>query len=171
MADLFLVNGKVYSQDPGYPHATALALRAGRIRAVGSDDEIRALAGPGDQVIDLQGRRVVPGFHDCHVHYQDWSLGLGRLALAGARSLAELRQGVAGKAHDLPPGSWILGQGWDETHWDVTRTPTGADLDDVAPDNPVALWRSDLHVVVSNSAALRAAGIEANTPDPPGGVV
>ena len=171
MADLILVNGKVYSQDPAYAHATALALRAGRIRAVGSDDEIRALAGPGDQVVDLEGRRVLPGLHDCHVHYRDWSLGLGRLTLAGARSLEDVRQGVAGKARELPPGRWILGQGWYENHWDVVRTPTGADLDDVAPHHPVALWRSDLHILVCNSAALRAAGIDANTADPPGGVV
>ncbi len=171
MADLVLINGKVTSQDPAYPHATALALRAGRIRAVGDDAEIRALAGPGDQVVDLEGRRVVPGLHDCHVHYQDWSLGLERLALAGAGSLAELRQGVAARAHSLPPGAWILGQGWDESHWDVPQVPTRAALDDVAPHNPVALWRSDLHVVAANSAALRAAGIDANTPDPPGGVL
>ncbi len=171
MADLVLINGKVYSQDPAYPRATALALRAGRIRAVGDDAEIRALAGPGNQVVDLEGRRVVPGLHDCHVHYQDWSLGLERLALAGAGSLAELRQGVAARAHSLPPGAWILGQGWDESHWDVPQVPTRAALDDVAPHNPVALWRSDLHVVAANSAALRAAGIDANTPEPPGGVL
>ncbi|RPI51683.1 MAG: amidohydrolase, partial [Chloroflexi bacterium] len=87
MADLYLVHGNVYSQDPAYPQATALALRGGRIRAVGTDDDIRALAGPHDEIVDLEGRRVLPGLHDCHVHYQDWSLGLGRLPLAGARSL------------------------------------------------------------------------------------
>lgn len=171
MTDLVLVNGKVYSQDPDYPRATAVALRAGRIRAVGDDDEIRALAGPGDEVVDLQGRRVLPGFHDCHVHYQDWSLGLEQLKLADAGSLEELRQGVAARARELPAGSWILGQGWDETHWDVARTPVAADLDDVAPHHPVALWRSDLHLAVCNAAALRAAGIDANTPDPPGGII
>jgi predicted amidohydrolase YtcJ len=171
MADLFLINGNLYSQDPAYPRATAVAIRAGRIRAVGDDDEIRSLAGPKAQVIDLEGRRVLPAFQDAHFHLYDWALGLDRLSLAGTRSLEDLRQLVAGKARILSSGPWILGQGWDETHWDVTRTPTRADLDDVAPHNPAALWRSDLHVLVSNSAALQAAGIHANTPDPPGGVI
>jgi predicted amidohydrolase YtcJ len=171
MADLYLVNGQVHSQDPALPGATAVALRGGRIRAVGSDHEIQALVRTGDQVVDLEGRRVVPGLHDCHVHYQDWSLGLGRLALAGARSLDDLRRGVAEKARELPPGRWILGQGWYENHWDVTLTPSRADLDDVAPHHPVALWRSDLHILVCNTMALRAAGIDSNTPDPAGGVI
>lgn len=171
MADLFLVNGSLYSQDPAFPHATAVAIRAGRIRAVGSDDEIRDLVGANAEVIDLEARRVLPALQDAHFHVHDWALGLGRLSLAGVHSLEELRQAVAGKARALPPGRWILGQGWDETHWDVTRTPTGADLDDVAPHHPVALWRSDLHIVVSNSEALRAAGIDGNTLDPPGGVI
>ena len=131
MADLFLVNGSLYSQDPAFPHATAVAIRAGRIRAVGSDDEIRDLAGANAEVIDLEARRVLPALQDAHFHVHDWALGLGRLSLAGVHSLEELRQAVAGTARALPPGRWILGQGWDETHWDVTRTPTGADLDDV----------------------------------------
>jgi predicted amidohydrolase YtcJ len=171
MADLYLVNGKIYSQDAAYSHATAVALRAGRIRAVGSDDEIRALARLGDEIVDLEGRRVVPGLHDCHVHYQDWTLGLARLPLAAARSLEDLRRGVGRKVRELEPGRWILGQGWNESHWDVRRIPTRADLDDVAADHPVALWRSDLHVLVCNTVALRAAGIDSNTPDPPGGVI
>jgi predicted amidohydrolase YtcJ len=171
LADLFLVNGNLYTQDPAFPMATAVAIRAGRIWAVGSDDEIRNLAGGKTQVIDLEGRRVLPGFQDAHFHLQDWALGLGRLPLAEVRSLAELVQRLSGKVRQAPAGSWILGQGWNETCWPEPRMPTCADLDEVAPHHPVALWRSDLHVASVNSAALRETGITADTPDPPGGVI
>ena len=171
MAELVLVNGKFHTQDPAYSEATAVALRDGRFRAVGSDDEIRALAGPGAQIVDLAGQRVVPGFQDAHFHLHDWALGLTRLTLAGARSLDDLGQRLARRVAQAEAGGWILGQGWNESHWPVPRMPTRADLDDVAAHHPVALWRSDLHLVVANSEALRRAGIESSTPDPLGGVI
>ncbi|MFN2291714.1 MAG: amidohydrolase [Anaerolineae bacterium] len=171
MAELFLVNGKLYTQDPAYPHATAVAVRGGRFWAVGTDDEIRALAGPGAQIIDLAGQRVLPGLHDAHFHLHDWALGLTRLALAGTRSLDDLRQRLAQRVGQAAPGSWILGQGWNESYWPVPRLPTRTDLDDIAPHHPVALWRSDLHLVVANAEALQQAGIGGSTPEPPGGVV
>jgi predicted amidohydrolase YtcJ len=171
MADLFLVNGNLYTQDPAFPSATAVAMRAGRIWAVGSDDEIRGLVGAGAQTIDLEGRRVLPAFQDAHFHMHDWALGLGRLPLAGVDSLAELCQAVSEKASQMPPETWILGQGWNETRWPELRFPTRVDLDEAAPDHRVALWRSDLHLVSANSAALREAGIGGDTPDPAAGVI
>jgi predicted amidohydrolase YtcJ len=170
MHESFLVNGKLYTQDPACPEATAVALRDGRIWAVGDDDEIRQMAG-GAQVIDLERRRVLPAFQDAHFHMHDWALGLGRLPLAGVESLAELCQDVARKARQTPPGNWILGQGWNATRWPEARMPTRADLDEAAPHHPVALWRSDLHLVSANSVALREAGIGGDTPDPAAGVI
>ncbi len=171
MTDLFLTNGKFHTQDPAYPHATAVAMRGGRIWAVGDDEEIRALAAPDAQVIDLEGRRVLPGLTDAHFHYYDWALGLHRLVLAEATSLADLRERLAQRASETPPGQWILGQGWNESRWPEPRMPTRADLDAVAPDHPVILWRNDLHLAVVNSRALQEAAITADTPNPPEGLI
>ncbi len=171
MNNLFLINGKIHTQDPAYPHATAVAIRCGRIWAVGDDDEIRALAAPDAQVIDLGGRRVLPGLTDAHFHYYDWSLGLRRLALAEVTSLADLRTQLAQRVSETPPGQWILGQGWNESRWPEQRMPTRADLDDVALDHSVILWRNDLHLAVVNTRALQEAGITADTPNPPEGVI
>lgn len=171
MTDLCLINGRLHTQDARFPDATAVAVQGGRIRAVGNNDEIRALAGPSVQEIDLEGQLVLPGLTDAHVHYYDWSLGLRRLPLAEADSLADLQRRLARRAREIPRGQWILGQGWNESRWPEARMPTRADLDDVAPDHPVILWRNDLHLAVANSLALQRTGITADTADPPEGVI
>ncbi len=174
MDELLLINGKFHTQDSRYPNATSVATRGGRIRAVGNAGEegtIRALVGPDARVIDLQGRLVLPGLTDAHFHFRDWALGLRRLALAGVESLAGLRERLAQRAEETPPGEWILGQGWNESRWPEPRMPTRADLDEAAPNQPVILWRSDLHLAVANSQALRKAGITADTPNPPEGLI
>jgi len=172
MTELFLVNGSFYTQDPTYPHVTAVAIRDGRFWAVGGDGEIRALAAGSDaQVIDLEGRPVLPGLTDAHFHYYDWALSRHRLPLAEATSLTDVRERLAQRVSNMPSGRWILGQGWNETRWPEPRIPTRADLDDVAPAHPVILWRNDLHLAVVNSQALQEAGITGDTPDPPTGVI
>lgn len=171
MNDLFLLNGRLHTQDESYPHATAVAIRDGRVLAVGDDDEIRDLAGPGTPPIDLEGRLVLPGMTDAHLHYYDWALGLRRLPLTETRSLSDLKRRLTQRAREIPPGQWILGQGWNESRWPETRKPTAADLDDAAPQHPVILWRNDLHLAAVNSRALHAAGITADTANPPEGVI
>ncbi len=171
MTDLFLINGKLYTQDERFPQATAVAIRGNRVRAVGDDEEIRALAGPDATVIDLEGRRALPAMTDGHFHYYDWSLGLRRLPLAEADSLPDLQRRLAERTEEIPPGQWILGQGWNESRWPTPRLPTRADLDAVAPHHPVILWRNDLHLAVINSRALQEANITANTLNPPEGVI
>ena len=171
MNDLFLINGKFHTQDPDYPNATAVAIRAGRIWAVGSGDEIRALSRPDAQTIDLEGRRVLPGLTDAHFHYYDWALGLRRLGLSEATSLADLRERLAQRAGETPPGQWVLGQGWNETRWPEPRQPRRADLDEAAPNHSVILWRNDMHLAVVNSRALQEAGITGDTPDPLEGII
>lgn len=179
MSELYLINGKVHTQDLARPRATAVAIRCGRIFAVGGDDEIRELerlttgsgrTGPAE-IIDLDGLCVLPGLTDSHFHFYNWALGLKQLPLASTRSLAELQARLARKAAGTPAGRWILGQGWNENHWPVSHLPTCTDLDRVCPDHPVLLWRSDLHLAVANSLALKAAGISAQTPDPPEGLI
>ncbi|HET90891.1 MAG TPA: amidohydrolase, partial [Chloroflexi bacterium] len=171
MTDLVLINGKLHTQDARYPEATAVAIRGARVQAVGDDEAIRALAGPGARVIDLEGRLLLPAMTDAHFHYYDWSLGLRRLPLSEADSLADLKQRLARRAREIPPGEWILGQGWNESRWPEPRMPTRADLDEAAPDHPVILWRNDLHLAAINSRALQETGITADTANPPEGVI
>jgi hypothetical protein len=171
MTDLCLLNGAFYTQDPDRSLKTAVAIRNGRFLAVGGNDEIRDLIRPGTRVIDLEGHRVLPGLTDAHFHLYDWALGLRRLPLADTTSLADLRERLAQRTSEMPSGAWILGQGWNETRWSAPRLPTRTDLDAVSPDHPVILWRSDLHLAVVNSLALREAGITGDSPNPPEGVI
>lgn len=147
----------------------ALAISKGRIVALGKNDDMLHLAGPATEKIDLGGRLVVPGFIDSHIHFYEWALKLRDLQLDDLGSLEELLNRIEKTAGSLESGQWIMGQGWNETDWSVPRQPNRLDLDKVAPNNPVLLWRCDLHLAVANSTALRLAGINRTTPDPPEG--
>lgn len=171
MPNLILFNGKLHTQDKKYPNASAIALRDGRILAVGGDDEIRALAGAETEEIDLQGKRVLPGLTDSHIHFYEWSLLLQGIMLEDAGSLAEVQARVRDAAARQEVGTWIIGQGWNEDSWDDPRTPSKADLDEIALDHPVILWRKDLHLAWVNSVALDLAQIDADTPNPEMGVI
>lgn len=171
MPDLILLDGRLTTQDPNFPHATALALRDGRILAVGNDDEIRALARPHTRQIDLGDRRVLPGLTDSHFHFYEWALARRGLSLTDTTSLAEVREHVRRASQEAAPGQWIVGLGWNQNGWPDPRLPNRADLDDLAPNNPIILWRTDLHLACVNSRALQAAGITADTPDPDMGVI
>ncbi len=146
-------------------------MRGNRILGVGSNSDVRALAGSHTRQIDLGGRRVLPGLTDSHFHYYDWALNRHRLELSAAASPADLRAQVARVTANMPPGGWIIGQGWNETRWPDPRLITRADLDDLTPANPAILWRNDMHLAAANSLALQAAHISAETPDPPQGVI
>jgi predicted amidohydrolase YtcJ len=108
---------------------------------------------------------------DSHFHYYDWALGRQQLELADVKSFQELIDQVAFAASEAVPGTWVLGQGWNESDWPENRMPTRDDLDAVAPSHPVALWRCDMHLASVNTQALQLAGIDRNTPDPPQGVI
>jgi predicted amidohydrolase YtcJ len=169
--DLILYDGKLTTQDANFPQATALALRGGHILAVGGDTEIRALAGRHTRQIQLQGRRVLPGLTDSHFHFHSWALGRRGLTLNATSSLEDVQDRVLQAVHRAVPGQWILGQGWNQDAWPQPRLPDRADLDGLAPDNPVIMWRTDLHLAWVNSHALRLAAISADTPDPDMGVI
>jgi predicted amidohydrolase YtcJ len=171
MPNLILYNGRFHTQDSDCPQATAVAIRDGHFLAVGDDAEVRALARPHTRLIDLGGRLALPGLTDAHFHFYEWALGLRQLPLADTTSLSDLRQRLAQRASETPPGQWILGQGWNETRWPDPRIPTRTDLDDVAPAHPAIVWRSDMHLAVVNSRALQEAGISGDTPNPPEGVI
>lgn len=167
MSHLILYNGKLHTQDPGYPQATAVAIHDGRILAVGHDAEIKPLAGPNTQTIDLKGRLVLPGFTDCHIHFLKHALRRSQMILDGVDDWQEVRRRVRAGVERVNPGEWVQGWGWNQNLWGDGTFPSKADLDDISPQNPVALSRTDGHSMWVNSLALGEAGITAETPDPP----
>lgn len=168
-ADLVFTGGPVLSPHNGWAPAGALAVAGGRILAVGSNSDVMHTTGPGTRVINLQGRPLLPGLIDAHIHLLGYALTLDRLALAGLPSLEAVKAAVAGAAARRPPGEFVYGRGWDQDRWAERREPNRHDLDQVSPTHPVLLLRNCHHVGVANSAALRAAGITRETPDPDGG--
>ncbi len=168
--DIVLVSGRVHTVDAVNPMATAIAIRDGRFVAIGSDEEIRALAGARTQIEDLRGATVVPGLIDAHNHLLATGRMLREVRLYDTRSLPEIVERVAARVRETPRGEWIVGRGWDESLLAEGRHPTRHDLDAVSPDNPVVIHRV-WNKLVCNSAALRAAGIDRETPDPPADVL
>ena len=170
-ADLILMHGKIWTENPGQPEVEAVAIVSNRIVALGDNAAITALAGPHTTVIDLQGRRVVPGFNDAHVHFYMGGDGLTSIQLHDASSPEEFRQKIASFARTLPKGEWILNGNWDHERWTPAKLPTHQLIDDVTPDNPVFVNRSDGHMCLANALAMKLAGVDKNTKDVPGGVI
>lgn len=168
-ADLVLTNGRIYTVDPDRPVARAMAVRDGKVAFVGSDSGALALRGGGTRVVDLAGRTVIPGMVDAHAHF----LGLGEMLasvdLRGTRSYDEVIARVVAKARTTPSGTWIEGRAWDQNDWGNTAFPTHEALSRAVPDHPVYLTRVDGHAGLANSAAMKLAGVTAQTQDPTGG--
>ena len=170
-ADLILLNGAVYCVDPAQPWAQAIAVREGRILALGSSHEIRAYQDEATEVIDLNGALVLPGFIDAHTHFLNGGFALADIQLRDAASPDELIYRIRLKAEQLEKGDWILNGNWDHTQFDQPILPVKEWIDDVTPDNPVCLNRLDLHMVFVNSLALNLAGITRGTRSPLGGEI
>lgn len=168
-ASLVLTNGKIFTADFRGTIVEAVAIDNDRIIRTGTSREIAARYA-GERTIDLGGRLATPGFNDAHLHFLGGGLSLLRVELNGARSLEEAKQRIAAKVRELPPGSWIVGRGWDHTLWGG-RWPTRQDLDAVAPNNPVFVQRVDGHVSWANTLALKQAGVTRETAVPAGGEI
>lgn len=165
-------HARIYTLDPAQPWAEALAVREGVIVAVGSSADIAALAEGHTQPVDLGGRLVLPGLCDAHIHMHQWAINLARPALAAATSRADMLERIRAYATRLAPDQWVVCQGWNESWWGDTDFFTAADLDTATlPGQPAIAYRSDMHIAVANTAALRRAGITAITPNPPGGLI
>lgn len=166
-ADLLIVNANIYTICSG--RAQALAVRDGKIVAVGRTEEVRKLAGPKTQIEDLQGKTVLPGFIDAHMHLV--SVGLREsgyyLDLSPARSLNEALELVRARVKQTEKAQWVLGRGWDESRWPERRYITKADLDKIAPEHPVVLIRVCGHILCANTLALKkiAVSVEAGEYD------
>jgi predicted amidohydrolase YtcJ len=176
-ADLVLRGGRIATVDAELGEQQAIAVRGHEIVAVGSDADVAGLIGADTRVIELDGRRVVPGFIEGHGHF----LGLGQskqiLDLSGVRDWGQLVAMVAAAVEQAEPGDWILGRGWHQDRLDsvpadaVDGVPRNDSLNAVSPDNPVLLGHASGHAAFANAAALNAAGIDTDTADPDGGTI
>ena len=167
-ADLAFVNGAVYTVDAARTRAQAVAVQSGRVAAVGTDADVRAVAGSGTEVVDLDGRMLVPGFQDAHVHPVHGGLDMLRCDLSELHSHEDYLHRIAAYAAEHPDREWILGGGWSMDQF-PGGTPTKDPLDAIVADRIVYLPNRDGHSVWVNSRALEVAGIDAQTPDPPDG--
>lgn len=170
-ADLVLLSAKIWTGDPGKPEAEALAVRGGRIVALGSDKEIAAWKGEKTVVLDGKWRRVVPGFIDAHTHMSMGGLNLLAVDLRQTKDEADFTRTLAAFAKTRPAGQWLTDGAWDHEQWTPPRLPTRKLLDPATGHRPACLSRQDGHMMVCNSLALKLAGVTRETPDPPGGVI
>lgn len=170
-ADLVITHAKVWTADQTHPRAEAVAVLGDRIVAVGSNSEIETWHGPHTQVVNAEGKLLLPGFNDAHVHFLSGGIELDSVQLTDATSPEEFARRIGERAKNTPPGEWILGGDWDETKWNPQEIPTKDLIDSRTPHTPVFVSRYDGHMVLANSLALRLAGITAHTPDPAGGVI
>lgn len=168
-ADRVFTGGLIYTGVAASPKAEAIAVRDGRIVAVGARTEIEKLVGPSTDRIDLEGAALYPGFVDAHAHL----LGIGMreltLNLEGVGSISELVDIAAAAAQETDDGAVVYGRGWIETGWPEARFPSRKDLDEASNDTPIIFERADGHALVANTAAIRKAGVTRETPDPEGG--
>ena len=171
VADMILVNGKVVTLDPKVPAAEAVAVKNGRILAVGTSAAIRKYAGPATQVLDVKGKLVVPGLIDAHLHFASGGRSLASLTFRGVSSVEKVQEMVAARIKELPPGETINGGEYDHTLFPGQKWPSKADLDKIAPNNAVVIRRVDGHSDWVNSEALRQSGITRDTKSPFGGEI
>ena len=169
-----LLGGSIFVADDAGTIARALAVRGERI--VGLGDVAEASIGDRTRVVDLRGRLVTPGMNDAHCHLGPGGLSLLEVDLRGAASLGEVERRVRAGAQSAAPGEWVVGRGWDQTRLPSSELgpggwPTREPLDRASPDHPVYLRRVDGHTGWASTSALRAAGVAAATPDPPGGEI
>jgi len=171
MASVSLTGGPATRSTIEGKRAQALAVSGGKIVAVGTNEEIQKLKGPNTRVIDLGGHFVMPGFNDAHTHLASAGFEKLNVDLVGVKSLQEMLQRIPDHAKSAASGEWLQGGGWDNTLWADQTLPTRKDIDSVTGDHPAIFSRVDGHISVANTAALKAAGITAQTPDPHGGKI
>ena len=171
-ADLILLPELVRTLHPGAGVARAVAVRCGRVAAVGDRDEVLAWRGPETEVVEFPGACLLPGFHDAHVHLGQYGVSLSALDLHGVPELGGALALVAERAGSVPAGTWITGSGFALDRWGVGPGALSVDrLDAVAPEHPVLLRSQDHHAGWANRAALRSAGVDRHTPDPEHGTI
>ena len=170
------INGDILTMDADNRIVEALSVRQDRVEAVGSTEEIMALVGDETEIIDLRGRTLLPGFVDAHGHFP--ASGMSAIAadlnsppIGDKNTMAEVLAALEQRAETADPGEWVTGFGYDDTLLAEQRHPTRAELDAVSTEHPVVAMHISGHMLVANSVALDLVGIDADTPDPEGGVI
>ncbi|MFC1554390.1 amidohydrolase [candidate division KSB1 bacterium] len=170
-ADLILKDGKVWTVDKENPVASCVAVKDGKILAVGEWTEMENMVGEKTEILELDGQLVLPGFNDSHTHFTGGGFHLLGVKLKDAENEEEFGRRLAEKSRELPPGAWITGGTWDHDRWPSGKEPTADLIDRYVSDRPVFVTRYDGHMSVANSLAMEMAGVTAETADPPGGVI
>jgi predicted amidohydrolase YtcJ len=171
VADLVILDARVWTVDPARPEAQAVAVAGGRLVAVGSNAEVEARQGPATRIVRASGRFLMPGFHDSHIHLMTGGMILDAVDLKDAATPAEFARRLGDRSRRTPPGEWVVGGNWDEQLWPGAPLPTRQLIDEVTRDTPVFVNRYDEHMALANTLALKLAGVTRRTADPPGGLV
>lgn len=164
---LAIYNANIYTLNPQYPRASAMLIDKGEILSIGNDQEILSEVDHTQQGMDLDGRTILPGLTDSHIHLQQFAMGLTKVDCE-TKSRQECLDRVAERVNNMDSEEWILGHGWNQNNW-PEDFGTVKHLDAIAPNQPVYLTAKSLHAAWANSSALQRAKISAQTPDPPGG--
>jgi len=170
-ADLVIINANIRTMDAKRTVASSIAIIGQRIKAIGSDADVRLWIGPKTHVIDAKGKLVLPGFNDAHVHFTSGGMQLSLIDLRSAASQEEFAARIKAYVAKLKPGEWVLGGRWDHENWKPNDLPTRQLIDAVSPNNPVFVQRLDGHMAVVNSLALKLAGVTKATKDVEGGLI
>ncbi len=172
-ADLVLHNANIITMDSLRPRAQLIAVKGERITWVGANEDLEMVWGPGTQIIDCQGKTVVPGLHDAHCHIMAYAATFLSVdcSPASVSSIADIQSAIRQRAKTLPEGTWIRGTGYNEFYLAEKRHPTRWDLDQAAPNHPVKLTHRTGHACVLNSLGLSTVGVDMETEEPPGGTI
>jgi predicted amidohydrolase YtcJ len=171
---VFFLHGRIYTNNPKQPWATAMGVRGGNVICIGGLEEVLLECGGGQEgveTVQLNGHFVMPGFNDAHVHIGGAGADMLAVQLNGASSIEELQKRLAAAIATHKEGEWVTGSGWDHTLWPDKKFPNKQQLDAVSPKNPVVLTHISGHVAVANSLALEKAGITKDSPNPKGGQI
>ncbi|XP_048495662.1 protein LONG AFTER FAR-RED 3 isoform X2 [Beta vulgaris subsp. vulgaris] len=170
IADLLVTNAFIYTSDPSFPVANSMAIKNGRILGLGNYSSLQGLEGSKTEKLNLEGKIVVPGFIDSHLHLLYGGLQMTQVELQGVSTKQEFIMKIETAVKSKKEGVWILGGGWNNDLWGG-ELPMANWIDDISPQNPVWLSRMDGHMGLANSLALQKAGITRETKDPPGGTL
>ncbi len=169
-ADVVYTNARIWTGEAGQPMAEAVAVRDGRVIAVGSTESMKNFSGSPTIVVDVGGRLMLPGFIDNHAHFTAGGFQLQSVDLRDAKDEREFSARIASRARKYP-GRWITGGDWDHDNWPGGKLPTREQIDAVTPNTPVFVSRYDGHMALANTLVLKRAGITKATSDPPGGSI
>ena len=169
--DLVVYNANIRTMDAKRTVGRSIAVLNGKIVAIGSDADTKALIGAKTRVIDAKGKTIIPGFNDAHVHFMETGSQLSSVDLRDAKTPEEFVRRIKEFTAKLPKGRWILGGKWDHENWKPNNLPTAAMIDAATPDNPVFIDRLDGHMALANSLAMKLAGVTKDTKDVDGGLI